>query len=287
VFLTDHILLVGMCGKSWCNLATFDVSDRDPRPIALLKGTPYCRAILRGRDGGIVLSGVRKGSQTGVILLDLNLQNAEWIPRLPDISATGEKIPEGEVRMLGRAGNVAAYLDRGEVRIRSFDGRLLGAFRADTSDRKAVPLIEFLPQERLLFQGTGGLKVVNYNGKVLRTLKWKEHGWMGNKIMASPEANRAVLDSFTRQVGPVRQLLEKGSVLLTMGMSGDGDVPNSEIVRVIDTVSGRDCFEWRGTAKLLPPFGAHADINPSGRLVAILTADSLAIYRVPDSCTAN
>ena len=73
----------------------------------------------------------------------------------------------------------------------------------------------------------------------------------------------------------------------TMGMSTDGDVPNGETVRVIDTRSGRPCFEWQAKAKLLPPFGYHADIDPSGRLVAILTQESLAIYRLPDACTVH
>lgn len=80
---------------------------------------------------------------------------------------------------------------------------------------------------------------------------------------------------------------EKALVLPTMGMSADGEVPNGETVRVIDTGSGRPCFEWKGEASSLPMFGSHADIDPSGRFVAILAQDFLAIYRLPDACAVD
>jgi hypothetical protein len=58
----------------------------------------------------------------------------------------------------------------------------------------------------------------------------------------------------------------KTLVVPTMGLSTDGYVPNGEDVRVIDTGSGKACFEWYGKEKLLPPFGDHADVDLSIRL---------------------
>jgi hypothetical protein len=282
VFLTDHTLAVG----TGCSLATFDLSNGTPRQIGLMDAPRY-RAILRGRDGGVVLNGVLRGGKIGSVLLDPNLHTSQWIPRVPGVSPGGEKIPEGQGRLLDHAANAAAYLDQGTVRIQGVNGRILGSFHEDSSDIKSIQPFRFLGHDRLLFQGSGRLKILNYKGKVLRTLKRRERGWMGDKIAPSGDGNRLLFDSFTRQVGWARSMTEKALVLPTMGMSADGDVPNGETVRVVDTRSGKECFEWKGKAKLLPAFGSHADIDPSGRLVAILTDDSLAIYRVPDSCTVH
>ena len=282
VFLTDQTLAVSMCGKAGCNLATFDFASGNARQVGVINDAPRFRAILRGRDRGVVLSGVRRGGQMGQVLLDPDLHASQWIPRVPGVSPTGEEIPEGQGRLLGHTGNVAAYLDQGTVRIQGLKGKLLGSFDAGSSE-KLIPLFCFLGQDRLLFKGAGGLAVRDYNGKVLRTLRGQEQGW-GVRIAHSEDGNRLLFDSLTRHVGLVQSMKEKALVLPTMGMSADGEVPNGEMVRVIDTGSGRQCFEWKGKTTLLPLFGSHADIDPSGRLVAIVTHETLAIYRLPGEC---
>ena len=72
-----------------------------------------------------------------------------------------------------------------------------------------------------------------------------------------------------------------------MGMSTDGDAPNGEMVLLVDTKSGKPCFRWYSKEKLLPPFVDHADVAPSGRLVAIMTQGTLAIFRVADATAAK
>jgi hypothetical protein len=72
-----------------------------------------------------------------------------------------------------------------------------------------------------------------------------------------------------------------------MGMSADGYVANGEVVRVTDTGSGKQCFEWHGKENLLSPFQDHADVDPSGRLVAIMTLSNLTIFRLPEACTGK
>ena len=57
---------------------------------------------------------------------------------------------------------------------------------------------------------------------------------------------------------------------------------NWESVAVVDTRSGRWLFHVEGP--LLGPAGQyHADLSPSGKLVAVATREELAIYAVPDS----
>ena len=231
-------------------------------------------------DGGVVLTRVRRGEQIGVVRLSPDLKASQWIPRVPGVSPRGENIPEGQGHLLASATNVAAYFDQGTVRIEGCDGKLLGSFDAGSSGRKSIPLLRFLGQDRLLFQGGGRLEVRDYSGKVLRRLSALEHGW-GDRIAQSADGNRLLSDSLTRHVGLAQSIKEKALVLPTMGMSADGEVPNGEIVRVVDTASGRLCFEWEGGATFLPRFGSHADIDPSGRLVAIVTQETLAMYRLP------
>jgi hypothetical protein len=286
VFLTDRILTVAMCVKTACNLATFDLADCNPRQIGLMNDDTHFQAILRGHDGGVVLTRVRRGGQIGVVLLSPDLHTSQWIPRAPGVSPRGENIPVGQGRLLDHAANVAAYFDQGTVRIVGFDGKLLGSFNAGSSSRQLIPLIRFLGQDRLLFQGGGRLEVRDYNGEVLRRLRRLEHGW-GDRIAQSADGNRLLFDSLTRHVGFAQSIKEKALVLPTMGLSADGEVPNGEMVRVVDTGSGRLCFEWKGDATFLPRFGSHADIDPSGRLVAIVTQETLAIYRLPSACTVQ
>jgi hypothetical protein len=53
--------------------------------------------------------------------------------------------------------------------------------------------------------------------------------------------------------------MEDALVAPSAGLSTDGSVPNGEMVRVIDTGSGTQCFEWCEKEKLLPPFVDHVD----------------------------
>ena len=272
-----------MCVSAACNLATYDLADGSPHQIGLMDDHSQYRTMLRGGDGGVVLNGARRGRQIGVLRLDADLRTSLWAPRVPGVSPAGEKIPEGPGRLLDHTANAAAYEDEGTVRILGLDGKLLGSFDAATGGRNSFPLFRFLGQDRLLFQGGGRLTVRDYHGKVLRTLGKLAQGW-GSRIGRSADGNRLLFDMLTRHVGWVQSIKEKAMVLPTMGMSADGEVPNGETVHVIETQSGKQCFEWKGDATSLPLRGAHADIDPSGRLVAIVTHESLAIYHLPDAC---
>jgi len=45
------------------------------------------------------------------------------------------------------------------------------------------------------------------------------------------------------------------------------------------------CFNLGSPEKLLGRVGGyHADLSPSGRLVAVSTLSDLAIYRLPETC---
>ena len=64
-FVTDHILAVGMCYRSTCNLQTFDLSDGHPHQIGQINGIDHFRAIFRGGDGRVLVAGVKSGGEKG------------------------------------------------------------------------------------------------------------------------------------------------------------------------------------------------------------------------------
>jgi hypothetical protein len=269
-----------MCNKAACNLATFDLSGGSPRQIGQVNGIDRYHAMFRSSDGGVLLGGVVRRREWGAVLLDQGLQTSRWIPKVPGSSAFGEKIAEGQGRLLTQTTNLAAHLDHGTVRIQTIDGKLLGSFEVGETH---VPTINFIGQDRILF---GGTEIRDFNGKVLRKLKKPDRA-LGEKTKVSTDGSRLLYDSFTRRVGLAQAIKEDALVVPTMGMSTDGYVPNGEVVRVIDTGSGKPCFEWYGKEKLLPPFADHADVDPSGQFVAIMTRKSLAIYRLPDACAVH
>lgn len=284
VFLTDHTVAIGICNKAGCNLATFDLSGGSPRQIGQMNGIDRYHAMFRSSDGGVLLGGVVRRREWGAILLDQGLQTSRWIPKVPGSSAFGEKIAEGQGRLLTHTTNLAAYLDHNTVRIQRIDGNLLGSFEVG---ERSISAISFLGQDRILFEKkSGGPEIRDFNGKVLRKLKKPDRA-LGERTKVSTDGSRLLYDSFTRRVGLAQTIKEDALVVPTMGMSTDGYIPNGEVVRVIDTGSGKPCFEWYGKEKLLPPFGDHADVDPSGRLVAIMTQKSLAIYRLPDACAVH
>jgi hypothetical protein len=279
-FLSDHMLVVGICFRASCNLHAFDISGASPRQIGLVTGIDRYHVIFRSSDGGVLLAGVVRRRERGAILLDERLQTSRWIPKVPGSSAFGEKIAEGQGRLLGHTTNLAAYLDHGSVRIQSIDGKVLGSFELGETH---VPTISFIGQDRILF---GGMEIRDFNGKVLRKLKGPGRA-LGEKTKVSTDGSRLLHDSFTRRVGLAQTIRDDALLVPTMGMEADGWVPNGEAVRVTDTGSGKRCFEWYGKENLLSPFEDHADIDPSGRLVAIMTHATLAVFKLPDECTSK
>jgi hypothetical protein len=285
-FLTDHTLVVGMCFKAQCNLQTFELSGGGPRQIGQANDIDRYHAIFRSGDGGVVLGGVTRTREKGAVLLDPGLHTSRWIPKSPRASVLGEKIAEGQGRLLAHTTSLAAYVDHGTLRIQSIDGKLLGSFGGDPSVEHSTAPISFLGQDRILFKGSRRPEIRDFNGKVLRKLEKPDRA-LGEITKQSEDGARLLYDSFTRRVRPAQTIKEDALVAATHGLSSDGDVPNGEVVRVIDTGSGRPCFEWYGKEKLLPPFGDHADVDPSGRLVAIMTEGTLAIFGLPVTCATK
>ena len=180
--------------------------------------------------------------------------------------------------------DAVALLDQDAVRIEDMKGGILGSFQAGVS-ANAIPGTKLLGLNRLWFQSGGHPEIRDFSGKTFLKLN-KEDGW-GFRMGQSTDGTRLLYDRYTRHVGLAQSLKEDALGLATMGMSADSQRSNGELVRVIDTTSGKQCFEWDSKTDLLVEGGYHADIDPSGKLVAILTQTNLSVYKLPEVCTAE
>ena len=99
----------------------------------------------------------------------------------------------------------------------------------------------------------------------------------------SADGRRRLFDLSERKVPAFQHLLESLHTITTLGMSGPED-SNREVVRVIDTVTRKSCFEWRRSFPMRLNQGRFAAISPSGELVAITADNKLSIYRLPAVC---
>jgi hypothetical protein len=100
---------------------------------------------------------------------------------------------------------------------------------------------------------------------------------------SSADGSRRLFEFSERKVPRFQRLLESLRTITTLGMSGPED-PNREIVRVIDTVTRKSCFEWRRSFQMTWNRGRFATISPSGELIAITAEDKLSIYQLPAVC---
>jgi hypothetical protein len=99
----------------------------------------------------------------------------------------------------------------------------------------------------------------------------------------SADGSRRLFDFSERKVPRFQHLFESLRTITTLGMSGPED-SNREVVRVIDTVTRKSCFEWRRSFPMRWNRGGFAAISPSGQLVAIIENNKLSIYRLPAVC---
>ena len=103
---------------------------------------------------------------------------------------------------------------------------------------------------------------------------------------SSADGSRMLFDLEERKVPKLQHLLESLRTITTLGMAGPED-SNREVVRVIDTVTRKPCFEWHRSFPMQWNRGRFATISPSGELVAITVENTLSIYRLPPACEGS
>jgi hypothetical protein len=101
---------------------------------------------------------------------------------------------------------------------------------------------------------------------------------------SSADGSRMLFDYTNRKVSGLKHMIESVQTLTTLGMAGPEDV-NREQVRVLDTATGKECFEWSRAFPMTYSQARSAAISPSGQFVAIVTKGTLSMYRLPADCS--
>jgi len=92
-----------------------------------------------------------------------------------------------------------------------------------------------------------------------------------------------LFDTPSYKASGLQNVLDNIRTITTLGMTGPEDA-NREEVRVVDTVTGKTCFDWHRSFPMTPNQVSSAAISPSGEFVAIATGNALSIYRLPAVC---
>lgn len=179
----------------------------------------------------------------------------------------------------------------GAVRIETLTGRLLGLFPVEHSP----PLTGRLPspfrvehgqlpepfRPRIIEPGRLYLdgrqpRIIDFSGRELLRLRVPpdsspRHGW-------SVGGRRMLYDYCIRTPTSLRELVE---TYLPIPKNA-----NREIIRVVDTMDGGICFQWDSPLHGFE-YGYHADLSPSGRLLAVVTGTELSVYPLPEVCASR
>jgi hypothetical protein len=305
-FLTDRIVAVGMCSGQRCALSTYLLSEGELRKVDESAAfVPYTH-LFRSADGGVLEDHVWiERTKGAAVLFAPDLLTHQLLPDiwvgLNQISPTGETFImnersgngwaayktaatdtpflKGEGRGLALSNDKVAYLESGSIRLESADGKLLGSFPIKTGCSPNSARI--LGEDRFWLSGCGNDQILDFHGKTLIKLPHRD-GW--GETRQSTDGRRLLYHSYTRHVSPIQSAGEIALAVATMGVGVDDQAPNGETVRVIDTTTGKSCFELRGTTGLVGTGTSHSDLDPTGRRVAVVTRNSLSVYTVPDSC---
>lgn len=294
-FLTDHRLAVGICSNQGCSLEIIEIDGEHARLLARRNELDNFSDLFRAPDGGVIL-----GPRT--LLLDSKLDTSQSIPKTwighSDISVTGKTfvgvtregwkifdmgsptapIRSGSGRVVSVSDQAIAYIQQGNMRIEAIDGTLLGSFAV----KDYAPTVRILGKDRIWFDDGRKPQVRDFNGKTLISVD-RLDGW-GVRTGRSADGSRLIVDRFTRHIPFLQNAKEVAIAFLTLGMGVGDESDNGEMIRVIDTQTGKRCFDWRATGDLLHGGDSHGDIDPSGQTVAIMTRTSLYIYALPATC---
>ena len=306
VFLTNATVAVSACWDLECNLLIFGLECRKPRLLAQKGPLNYYEALFRAPGGSVLLSDFRTATDRGAALFDPQLREVRRVSKLPvthtHISETGEtltrqlapnqwavyrmgaphqRILEGSGLLLSVSDNAVAYLDQGRVRIEDLGGKALGSFAGGDSHRS--PSARFIGKDRIWYQDNSDPELRDFEGNVVQKLA-KPDGW-GFRFGQSTDGSSILYDRYTRHVSAARSATEL-ALATAIGDAADQEA-NGELVQVINARKGKSCFEWRGRAGILLAGGYHADIDPTGRFVAIMTQRELQLYSLPETCTAK
>lgn len=187
---------------------------------------------------------------------------------------------EGIGSLLSVSDDVIVYRQADVFRTESLSGVPLGTIPAKP-DTRGSPIAEIAGKTSLYFSSAEKKAISDFNGMAPKAVRPPEgwgfrHGW-------SADGRRMLFDHYTRAVSAWEKMLE--TAVDGLGFSSP-EQPNGEKITTVDTITGGTCFDLESPRKLLGSTGGfHADLAPSGNLVAVATVTELNIYQLPSDCT--
>jgi hypothetical protein len=189
---------------------------------------------------------------------------------IPIRKATGE--------LLAVSGETLLYESGDTIRTTSAEDVFEGSVRI-ASGTRYFNYVEFAGPNRLYFSIAGDEHITDLNGKLIARVQppdgWGfRHGW-------SSDGTRLLFDAYQHTSSPAERALSAVADALGSTLAEEA---KAEIVRVIDVATGASCFDLQPGLLLGDAGEYHADLSPSGRLIAVATLTDLTVYRLPAAC---
>lgn len=307
-FVSDSRLAILACdrihGHSPCRLSVVDYREESLRRVFFVNVTPGARKRLFALDNGHLMLSDLWGRSVTIFSPDLkgstNLRVIA-VPPFPLSKVIGDYGPEtwklyrlsglrtdlireGHGELESASDKVVVFRDGDRMHAESLDGQNSSAMPVPPKSKCGTMRAELAGADRLYVDGCGdGGAVRDVHWGLMRSIAeppgWGvRHGW-------TSDGGRILFDHYTRTVSFLQHALEIGATLATLGLGAPNQDANGERIQVIDTRTGGVCFDWDSTLRLLGSAGEyHADISPSGQLVAAVAWGKLMIYRLPRRC---
>jgi hypothetical protein len=195
-----------------------------------------------------------------------------------------EPLREGTGRLWSVSDSIVVIQDGKVMKVETVDGKHLGSFSVPPEER-GYASADLLGGSKISLDDCNGVRIVDFDGRT----ELKVHPRKGCSVgdtRSSADGRRMLFDFTDRKVLGLQHVLESVRTITTFGMTGPEDV-NREEVQVIDTISGKSCFDWHRSFPMTYSRVRSAAISPSGESVAIAAGNTLSMYRLPAVCEAS
>ena len=200
-----------------------------------------------------------------------------------------EPIRDGTGNLRSISDEVVVIQDDTTLRTETLAGKVLGSFSVPP-ENKCDTEVEPLDDHRLFLSNCKGMRVVDFNGHQQLKLQ-KPKGWWYmsgrfsvNEFPWSANGSRLLANYVYRKVSALRNSVEIAVALVSMLEVDLMQDWNRQEIRVVDTVTGASCFDWRQSFPLHSNPLVAASISPSGEFLALASANALSIYSLPAVC---
>ena len=199
-----------------------------------------------------------------------------------------EQVAQGAGELLSISGEAVSYRAGDTLVTANLANRQFGAFRLTCPANLGIRADFAGPDRLLLNDCKRDNTLTSFQGREIIKLG-PDNGW-GFRYGWSADYSRISFDTYTRRILPVQKFSEAVSAVIT-GLAGLGAADQSstgESIRVVDTLTGKRCFGLDIPDLSLGSSGTyHADIDPSGRWLAVVSKRSLDVYPLPKVCRGD